>query len=443
MLLALGLVRASYAQSTGQKLDQLVSAYASLKEFQGTALVAMQGKVLLEKGYGPQNIARHLVNNAATIYEIASVTKTFTSTLILKLAELHQLSLNDKLSKYYPDYPHADSITMKQLLSHTAGVYDYTHNRDFMYNRAGDPISEKDMLAMFEHQPLDFPPGTDWSYSNSGYQLLGYIIQKVTGLTYEQAVRKYIFQPLGMNHSGFDFQHLDSARTAAGYYADTGKDYVNEAPLVDSSVTLSAGSMYATTGDLYKWHLSLQQNQIISEADLEIAYTPVRHHYGYGWIIDSLYGKRMVSHSGGIFGFRSNFARIPADDLCIILLSNTETPSLDELARSIVALLYGKPYTIPVKKTAVKLSDTMLKNYTGTYQIKTPPLAIDIKLENGRLVSYPYHGPRAEMLASDETHFYLKEEEGFEMVFEKDSTGKVTRMVLKNNGTTRVADKEK
>lgn len=428
-------VASAVAQTTAEKLDQLISAYASLQEFRGTALVANKGQVILEKSYGT-------TADTATIYEIASITKTFTSAVVLKLAELGQLSLQDRLSKYYPEYPHGDSITIAELLNHTAGIYDYIHNQDFMFKQSYTPKTEREMLALFEHQPLDFRPGTGWSYSNSGYLLLGYIIQKVTGMSYQQAVRKYIFTPLKMMHTGFAFNRLDSAGRAKGYYAKVGKDYSYPTPLVDSSVTFAAGSIYSTVGDLYKWHLGLQYNRIISAASQAAAYTSAPyHHYGYGWQIDSLYSKRIVSHSGGIFGFRSNFARIPEDDVCIVLLSNTETPTLDEMTRNIVALLYGQSYHVPEKKKTVQLPEAILKTYAGTYVVKAQSLKLEVKVENGTLVVYPFHGPRSQMAASDETHFFIEDQQDFEVEFKKDASGKVTQMLMTNNGNTRAADK--
>ncbi|RFZ90094.1 class A beta-lactamase-related serine hydrolase [Mucilaginibacter conchicola] len=444
LLLALVPACAAHAQTIPQKLDELVSAYALIHEFTGTAFVAKNGEVLLEKGFGLQNIRAQIPNSPATVFEIASVTKTFTAALILKLAEEKKLSLDDRLSKYYPAYPRGEGITIRQLLTHTSGIYNYTEDGDFMHERSGKPASEKEMMALFEHQPLEFEPGKGWKYSNSGYQLLGYIIRKVTGLTYQQAIRNYIFQPLNMTQSGFDFIHLDSLSAAKGYYdPGTGNEYTMIAPLIDSSVTLSAGSIYSTVNDLYKWHRGLQQSAIISNESLKLAYTPGKDHYGYGWIVDSLYGKKMVSHSGGVFGFRSNFARIPEDDICVILLSNTETPALNELTRSILALLYEQPYTVPRKKQAVILPAQILQHFAGNYLERKRSLKIEIKLENGELVAYPYQGPRSVLAAIDGRHFFIKDQQGIEIEFKEDKVKNVQQMILKINGDTHLADRVK
>ncbi|WP_259016903.1 serine hydrolase domain-containing protein [Emticicia fluvialis] len=425
------------AQSTSQKLDELMSAYTQNREFNGSVLVAKKGKILLEKGYGFQNLQKKLNNNTATLYPIASVTKTFTATLILKLAEMKQLSLQDKLSKYYTDYPLGDSISIEQLLSHTAGIYNYTNNSDFMFKEATKPASQERMLSLFKDQPLDFLPGKGWNYSNSGYILLGYIIEKVSGMSYEKAVRKYLFTPAGMVNSGFDFAGQPEDKIALGYYSDSGKDYNKLAPLYDSSVVFAAGAVYSSVQDLYKWHQALQQNQIIKIQTSAKAYTPVKQNYGYGWIIDSVFSKRVVSHSGGIPGYRSNFARIVEDDVCIILLNNTETPGMSIITRNIMAVLYNQPYKLPKVKHVVKISTDILAQYAGSFEVEQQKLVIDFRIENGILIAYPVNGPRSVLAAVDETNFFDIEQEAVEISFAKDETGKYNKLKLDIGGIIR------
>ncbi len=432
------------AQADGQKIDELIKAYANIKEFNGSVLVSRGGKILLQKGYGIKNIKQQTLNDAGTIYLTASITKTFTSAVILKLAELNKLSLSDKLDKYYPGYPKGDNITIENLLTHTSGIYEYVKDRTFMYNGATRPASQERMLSLFKNRDFDFEPGTSWKYSNSGYMLLGYIIEQVAKMRFDEAVRAYVFKPLKMNESGFDYAHLGISSKAVGYYSDSGKDYNKVAPVADSTVLYAAGSIYSTVGDLYKWHKGLQRYKMFSKGMATKAYSPNKfHNYGYGWIVDSLFGKRILSHSGGFWGFRSNLARITDDDICIVLLSNTETPGLNNITKKIVAILYKQPYTIPLPRQTIKLSEEVLKEYLGTYQITEPALKVEIKLEGGVLVSYPVQGPRTELSAIDATHFFLKEQEDFEVVFEKESSGQSYQMILNFNGKARVGKKIK
>jgi CubicO group peptidase (beta-lactamase class C family) len=297
------------------------------------------------------------------------------------------------------------------------------------------------MRALFENKPLDFAPGTGWNYSNSGYSMLGYIVQKATRGSYWDAMKKYVFQPAGMQHSGFDFAHLENKDKATGYFSDNEEAYTKETPVVDSSVSFAAGAIYSTVGDLFRFHEALQQEKIISKASQETAYTPFKNRYGFGWMIDSLGGHRTVSHSGGIYGFRSNFLRVTSDDICIVLLSNTETPALEKISKKLLAAVYHLPYKIPVKRVAVKLKEDLLRKYAGTYKIDNPALVLEIKLENGELVVYPVNGPRSVLCPSDTSHFFIKGDEDFDTRFITDSTGKVTGFEIDHGGNLRTAKK--
>ncbi|AXY72505.1 DUF3471 domain-containing protein [Paraflavitalea soli] len=444
MIWAIGFAQYACTQnSTAQKLDELMQAYTNQGKFSGSVLVARHGQVLLDKGYGYSNYQEQRPNDPHTVFQIASVTKQFTSTLVLKLVEFKKLALTDKLSKFYPGYPHGDSITIEHLLTHTSGIYDYTRNGELMHLQTVRPVGKEEMMGYFRNQPLDFAPGTNWSYSNAGYFLLGCIIEQVTGQPYEKAIRQYIFDPLKMQHSGFDFIHLSSMDKAVGYKIDSTGNRSTPAPVVDSTVPFSAGAVYSTVEDLYKWHQGLQQYRIIGKDLMQKAYTPFKNNYGYGWIIDSLYGKRMVSHSGGIFGFRSDLARVPEDDVCVILLSNTEIPGMGNITRRVLAALYGKPYAIPVQLKAVAIREEVLKRYTGTYKIEANGVLVDVVLESGRLMARPHNGPPSELLALDDSHFFLSNEHEFKIYFEMDEKGQVLRMMINPNGDPRPANKIK
>ncbi|MDO3643974.1 serine hydrolase [Mucilaginibacter sp. L3T2-6] len=401
--------------STSVKINQLILAYQQLNKFTGTALVASQGKVIFEKGYGYRNEQAKTPNDAATIFQIASVTKTFTSATVLKLIEMHRLSLSDKLSKWYPAFPNAGKITIENLLSHTSGIFDYTHEDTVTHLN-----NEAKMMTFLAKKPLDFEPGTDWSYSNSGYSILGFIIGKVSGMTYEQAVRHYIFMPLHMNHSGFDFERLKDPEKATGYgVGDHGKV---AASYSDSSVVFAAGAIYSTATDIYKWHQGLQAYRIVGKALMDKAYTRFKKSYGYGWIIDSVGNQKMVYHSGNIAGFSSVLVRIPAADICIILLNNQEGTELETIARKILDILYGRPYSLPGKKIAISLPDSVLSRYTGTYDLTDMHMVANVSLENHQLVIHVQGGPTFPLTAEKNNLFYINEGQA-EVEF---SPGKIT-----------------
>ncbi len=423
---------AGFAQGENNKLDTLITAYSKLNKFNGAVLVARNGVVLLNKGYGYRNAENKTLNTEQSIFQLGSITKQFTSAVILKLQEEKKLSTSDKLSKYFPNYPKGDSITIQQLLTHTSGIYNYTNDPNFMANEITKYKSREEMLALFKDKPLDFSPGTSWRYSNSGYVLLGYIIEDASKMSYEDAVRKYIFTPLQMTHSGFDFTHLQSPDKTTGYFmVDQNKS--TPAPIVDSTISFSAGAIYSTTGDLYLWHKALIQNIVLSKAEQEMAYTPVKNNYGYGWGIDSIEGKRRVGHAGGIHGFVTNESRVPEDDIDIVLLSNASDRSLDAITKSIYAILYNKPYVLPKERTIVFLPAETLKRYEGEYEIG-PNLHVIMKVKDGELSATPTNQAE-KILHAEKEDFFFEKEEDVQIEFTRNDSKEVDGFILNQGGT--------
>lgn len=234
-----------------------------------------------------------------------------------------------------------------------------------------------------------------------------------------------------MEQSGFDFTHLMNKDKTTGYFK-LKKDGNNPAPIVDSSVSYSAGAIYSTTGDLYKWYQSLQDNIVISKASKLLAQTPVKNKYGYGWGIDSIAGKRAIGHSGGIHGFTSNLMTIPEDNSCVVLLSNTGSPNLEKMTQSIYAILYNQPYQLPVEKTAIEVAEEILKQYTGIYEL-SPELIVTIRLENGKLIGQPEGQEALELLPEKADWFFLKEIEA-QIKFSRNEKNEVIEMTLMQNG---------
>ncbi|QKZ13560.1 serine hydrolase domain-containing protein [Spirosoma sp. KUDC1026] len=408
------------AQPVKQQIEKLVDTYAALGKFNGSILVAAQGKLLLNKGYGYKDIKQKTFNDPHTIYQIASLTKSFTATLILKLVESNRLALTDKVSQFYPDLPKGDSITIDQLLSHTSGLSDDDSNTR---TKTYPGSEEAKFLVALRERPLDFIPGTDWKYSNAGYILLGYIIEHVSGMSYYEAVRTYLFSPLGMNHSGFDFIGLSSPNKATGYWEFPQNDTARAATLIDYRGPRAAGAIYSTTGDLYQWHQGLQGGKLISSSLLNRAYTPVKNNYGYGWMIDSVGRTKVVWHSGDIWGFKSELARVPADDICIIMLNNMEDVDLHIITRKILAILYHQPYQWPAR-TRIQLSTRVLQAYIGEYQLR-PGEWIKVSLDGHRLTATTTR--KQELYAQKEDYFLLDDgREQLGVVFNRNSLGLVT-----------------
>jgi CubicO group peptidase (beta-lactamase class C family) len=419
------------SQDPTAQIDTLLNAYSRLHKFNGSALVSRNGVILVNKGYGYRNATTKALNDSQTIFQIGSVTKQFTTAIILKLQDENKINLQDKISKYFPQYAKGDSITVEQLMLHTSGIFSYTEDSDFMTKEVSNPANKEKMMALFKDKPLKFSPGTDWQYSNSAYVLLGYIIESVTGKPYEQVVRDYIFTPLKMTHSGFDFAQLRSNEKAKGYFLLNDKDSV-ASPLVDSSVSYAAGAIYSTTGDLHRWHKALQAYVILSRDQQQKAYTPGKNKYGYGWTIDTIEGKRVVAHGGAIHGFTSHFSRIPEDDLCVVLISNSSSSALNDITKRIYAILYKKPYEIPKARIAITLPEEKLREYIGTYEIN-PGLKLQISVKEGQLIAEPTGQPVAILYAEKEDYFFVTQPE-VQLLFKRNDKQEIEAFVLFQGG---------
>lgn len=426
------------AQTKEAKLQQLFEAYNEAGNFNGSVLVAQGGKVLLDKGYGFKNVKDSIANDPATIFQLGSLAKQFTAAAILKLQEQKKLNVQDKLNKYFPDYPKGDSITLEHLLTHTSGIFNYTNDPAFMQSEAVKPIIQDRMISLFKNKPLDFSPGSKWSYSNSGYMLLGYIIEKVAKKPYEQYVREIILGPLGMNSSGFDFANRKDPRKATGYHLIT-KSNAIEAGVVDSSVSYAAGSIYSTTGDLYKWHKGLLEGKVIQQASVEKAFTPYKDKYGYGWIIDQLNGKKVVMHGGGIFGFNTFLSRVPEDDIFIVLLNNVSNGKLSQITRDAYAILYDQPYQLPQVRKEISLAPEVLAKYVGVYEL-APQFSITVTVEGNSIFTQATGQSKVQIYPQSEDLFFLKVVDA-QLEFKKDETGKVISMTLHQGGRSTVGKK--
>jgi CubicO group peptidase (beta-lactamase class C family) len=438
--------KAQYDSIT-QKLDEYLIAANKVNKFNGNALIAQNGKILLQKSYGYKNFAAHVLNDSNTIFQIGSVTKQFTATVILKLQEEGKLSVNDKLDKYFPQFKYADRITIENLLTHTSGIYNYTADIDEKDSAiVCNPVDKQLALdIMFKHD-LDFKPGSKFQYDNSGYYLLGMIIEKVTGKSYEQNVHDIIFTPLQMNHSLFDFKHSRDTNIATGYQT-LNNSIQKEASAWrwDSTVSYAAGAIWSTTSDMYKWAQAIADKKILSVESWKAMLTPHLEKYGYGVFIDSLFGKQTISHGGGIPGFISYLCYYPKEDVTIILLNNEGDfgEALNGINTDLSAIIFHKPYELLSNHIGLKLPDDVLKKYVGQYDFDKKHHAY-ITLENGQLqMEAPQGGlPKSPLFAENETNFYLKIINA-RIEFVKNTSGNITELIAHYNGKDEVCKKVK
>lgn len=353
------------------QLDQLLSSVYKTGE-PGAALIIMKdGQVLARKAYGMADLELGIPLEPDMVFRIGSMTKQFTAVSILMLMEQGKLALSDPITKFLPDYPtQGKTITVEHLLTHTSGIQSYTDMASWL------PLMRKDMsltelINIFKDQPMQFAPGERWSYNNSGYILLGAIIEKAAGTTYATFLQKNIFDPLGLKHTHYGSATRVIPRRIPGYGPGINNTFLN-ADFISMSQPYAAGSLLSSVDDLAAWNEALLAGKLIKRETLERAWTPYKladgtsTGYGYGWMIGSYEGHRRIEHGGGIPGFTSDGILFPEDRLYVIILTNSTVPGRapSPLAFRVAALALAKPYQEPV---AVTLPAADLAPLAGIY----------------------------------------------------------------------------
>ena len=360
---------AAFAQDKAAKIEQLMSLYDKYGQFNGAVLVADNSRVISKKGFGLANMEWSIPNTPGTKFRLGSITKQFTATLILQLVEQGKIKLDGKLSDYLPDYRKdtGAKVTIHNLLSHTSGVPSYTSLPGFFSNVSRNPFAVDDFIKKYASGDLEFEPGTKFVYSNSGYFLLGAIIEKVTGKPYEQILKQNIFDPLGMKDSGYDHWETILSKRAIGY-TQTPRGY-ETAPYLDMSIPYAAGSLYSTVEDLYLWDQALYGEKILSAKSKELMFRPNLNNYGYGFVMTKAtlapptkLAVPVIQHNGGINGFSTTIVRMVDDKRLIVLLDNAEHGQyLDKIALGLMSILYDQPYDSPKRSIAETLMKTVLQ----------------------------------------------------------------------------------
>jgi CubicO group peptidase (beta-lactamase class C family) len=398
----------------------------------GAAVVLVKdGRVIFRKGYGMANLELKNPMQPDMVFEIGSITKQFTSTAILMLVEQGKISLDDDLHKYLPDYPDKGTkISIENLLTHTSGIKSYTNDLKWMSMWRQD-MTVQQIIDLTKDDPLEFPPGTKWKYDNTGYILLGAIIEKVSGLSYADYIRKNIFEPLGMKHSYYGSNSAVIPGRASGYSKDGG-NWVN-ARYLSMTQPYAAGSLMSSVDDLAIWDAAISAGKLLSKASWDRAFTPYKlangddTHYGYGWSIDAYDGHSIIRHNGGIFGYVSEVARLPNDHVFVALLTNSDGHDFDTgfLATELAAVAIGDPYREPV---TVKLDPREFDSYTGVYRNGDQTLGT-VRREGDRLFAQRAGLPRLEIFAYSDHEFFFKDS-FVRLAFEKDASGNIAALVI-------------
>ena len=414
------------AEDIAKKVDAYMTPLVEQQTFSGSILIARGGKILINKGYGMTNYEHGIPNTGKTKFRIGSVTKQFTAVAIMQLVEKGKVSLKAHISEYLPYFrKDIDSkITVHHLLVHSSGLPNYTDLPNFYAEHSRSAYKVKDFVVQLCSGDLEFEPGSTWKYSNSGYFILGAIIEAVTGQTYEEYLNEHIFGPAGMENSGYDNPETILENRATGY--KTGKNGLENAGYLDMSIPYAAGSLYSTTEDLYKWDRILYTDKILSKKSKELMFTPYIAYYGYGWFIAPKNGHTNYSHSGGINGFVCNFARYVDDDACIVVLANREKAQEGYIASALNAILFGHPYDPPGKPAPVPIDPEILKKYTGKYDVNK--MIFPVTLKNNKLFA-EILGFTLPFEAVSEIKFVCSFVD-FMMTFVTDSEGEVTSVIL-------------
>jgi CubicO group peptidase (beta-lactamase class C family) len=352
-LILCGITASIFGQTDRAKLFEKEDAYirseAATHFFRGAILVGIDGRIVFEKAYGLGDEEWSATNTVHSKFRVASLSKQFTAVCILLLQERGRLTVRDPMSRYLSGLPVAwQAITIHQLLTHTSGIPNYTNSPEIAkIDRTG--ATPQQMIELVANKPLDFSPGTNWNYSNSGYILLGMIVEKISGQSYPDFLKTNILEPLGMRDSGYDRAKDILHERASGYEIIDG--HIVNANFIDMSVPFSAGGIYSTVEDLYRWNEALAENGKLLTADsLKQMFTEYpeasheRQHYGYGVVISHLkFGRLLYYHGGGVEGFSSSIQRYPNDRVCIVVLSNLDSYKPWELGDQIASDLFSQP----------------------------------------------------------------------------------------------------
>ncbi len=342
------------AEAVGQEIDALSANALAKPGGVGLSIaVAQRGKILLAKAYGVADAEFEVPADEETMFRIGSVTKQMTAALVMRLVEQKKLALDDDLSRYVPEFPlQGRKVTIEQLLNHTSGIKSYTDVGEEWEKLWPKELTHAELLALVQDAPFDFEPGTNWHYNNTGYYLLGMVIEKVTGKGYAEAMQAELFTPLGLIRTRYDSNRDLIKNRAQGYGLHEGR-LVNDL-LLGMSQPGAAGGILSTAGDLVRWQMALTSGKVVKPESFarmtKPTVLPNGHdtRYGFGLQMTDWEGHARVEHGGGIFGFNSTLYWFPKDDLHIAVISNGEPVSSGKLAEAIAYALLG------IERAAVK-----------------------------------------------------------------------------------------
>ncbi|WP_428742805.1 serine hydrolase domain-containing protein [Tenacibaculum sp.] len=382
------LMSALSAQNLESKIDKVLKTQFKSNETGVSVLVAKRGKVIYRKAFGKANLELDVNMIPENVFKVGSMTKQFTSVSILMLLEEGKLSLEDTITKYIPNFPiKGKQITIHHLLTHTSGIKNYTSIRKFG-EITTDDIPPLEFIDFFKNEPVDFEPGEKYKYSNSGYFILGYIIEKVSGISYSKFVEERIFKKLNMYSSCYE-SHTKLIKNRASGYQKRGEGFLNH-KYFSSTLPYAAGSIMSNVDDMLKWQTAISNNLLLKKETTAKAFTNYtldngkKINYGYGWHLNEINGIPTIEHGGSIPGYKSMGVYVPSEDVYVVVFSNCGCQSPTKTAIRIAALAIDKPFF--TKEKAVSLSKEELDKWVGAYEFEDGAVRF-ISIEGNQLYS--------------------------------------------------------
>lgn len=422
----------SHAQlSQKDKLDSLFNRLERAGNFMGSVALYMDGKPVYERAVGFKDTVKGQKADVHTRYRIGSITKTFTAVLLMKAVEAGKLSLDDKLSNWYPQVQKADSITIRQLMGHRSGIANFTDAKDYMMWNTKQHSAEQ-ILDKIIKGGSRFSPGEKFEYSNSGYYLLGLILEKMYKRSYRELLERQILRPLKLTETGIGGK-IDLSKNECRSFLFTG--IWLRSPETDMSVPFSAGNIVSTPRDVCRFAAALFEGRLLTERSIQEMQT-FKDNVGLG-LFRIPFGERQgVGHTGGIDGFSTVYGYFPDGKVCFALFSNGSNYNNNDISIALLSAAYGVEVKVPDFSVKI-LTDADLTPYLGVYSTKQLPLKITFTAKNGRLVSQATGQKSFEMDALGD-HVFTKDQYGIRVTF--DPSGR--RMMLKQGGATLLFEKE-
>ncbi len=393
------------AQPNEAVIDKLISDVYKPGEPGAALLIAEKGKVVYRKAFGMADLELNVPMKPEMVFEIGSMTKQMTAVAVLMLMEEGKLSLQDEITKYIPDYPvQGHKITIHHLLTHTSGIKSYTSMQEWQPLWRND-MTPEEMIDLFKNQPMDFAPGEHYLYNNSAYFMLGYVIEKASGMSYGKFLKERIFKPLKMNNSYYGSHEQIIQGRASGYQKK--EDFVN-AEYLSLTQPYAAGSVMSNVDDLLTWQMAVRDNKLVKKETIQLAFTDYRLndgkpiHYGYGWGLNDINGSPTIEHSGGIFGYTTNGIWLPEEDVYVVMLTNRDDIGPGDISTRVAAIAIGKPY--PSAGSSVSLSQDVLRSLEGVFEFEDGSVR-KFFVEDGQLMSQKQGSAKFRLIPLSENLF--------------------------------------